>query len=772
MDTFNYTGDFLVRRQLVLGGVATDMPSLKNRTEVHTIAILGTYPPRRCGIATFTADLAAAFQSADPLVQVDPFAMSDQGYNYSAEVTHIDVEDRSSYTQTAESLNARHYDVLSIQHEYGIFGGDAGRYLLDLIRTAKMPVVTTLHTVLRNPTPDQRAVMDELLQLSTRVVVMSRTAIDLLNRVHSVDASKIDFIPHGIPHIPISAGIETRKRLGGNGPILLTFGLLSPDKGIEHVINALPAVLAEHPEAKYVVVGATHPHVKSFSGEQYRESLHKLIAELGASDNVEFVDEFVSLDQLVAYLAATDFYITPYLNPAQITSGTLAYSMGAGKVVISTPYEYAKEVLANGRGVLVPFANSAAIADAVLEGCSNTESRQKMGDLAAKYGSLMYWKRVGQLYIDSFNRAIEESKLIPITSNSQTRLPLPELSLNYFEALTDDTGILQHATFDIPNRHEGYCVDDNARALLFTLEQQHDPRMVQLQARYLAFVAHALNPLNLRFRNFKSYERTWLETEGSEDSQGRALWAVGATAARSNIPGHAKLASKLFELAAPNLLDTSSPRTWAYTILGAVTYLERYPDSLSAMALIETGATKLEACFAAHATSDWKWMEPRLAYANARIPQALMLAGTILERPALIARGVSVLSWLVDKQRTSSGLFSPVGAAGASPADFGTVQFDQQPIEASSTLAACLTAYQITNQNRFRVAAESCLAWFLGANALGVSLVNAETGGCADGLEATGVNQNQGAESTLAYLAALCEMKAQLSPSVVIHEVK
>ncbi len=749
------------------------MPSLKDRTEVHTIAILGNYPPRRCGIATFTADLANSFKAANPIITVDAIAMSDQEYSYPAEVTRcINVDDRASYTSTAEALNAKRYDVLSIQHEYGIFGGDAGRHLLDLIRTVKMPVVTTLHTVLRNPTPDQRAVMEELLQLSTRVVVMSRSAIELLSRVHSVDPSKIDFIPHGIPHIPVSAGVETRQRLGGKGPILLTFGLLSPDKGIEHVINALPAVIAQHPEAKYVVVGATHPHVKAFGGESYRNSLQKLVSDLDLINHVEFVDEFVSLEQLVAYLSATDFYITPYLNPAQITSGTLAYSMGAGKVVISTPYEYAKEVLANGRGILVPFANSNSIADAVLTSCAKPIARQEMGERAAKYGSLMYWKRVGQLYLESFNRAVDESKILPMVVKSAPIRALPKLNFAHLEAMTDDTGILQHATFNIPNRHEGYCVDDNARALLLTLDLQHDSRMLQLQARYLAFVAHALNPINQRFRNFKTYERTWLESEGSEDSQGRALWSVAETAARSEVPGHDKFASKLFEAAAPHLLSASSPRTWAYSMLGAAAYLGRYPDSQAAMALIENGATKLETCYLANSTPDWVWMEDRLAYANARIPQALMLAGEILDRPDLVALAVSSLTWLLQGQRTPSGQFSPVGAAGASKAEFGTVQFDQQPIEASSTLAACLTAYRITNQRRFLEGAERCLAWFTGENALGLPVANVETGGCADGLISTGVNQNQGAESTLAYLASVVEIKALSASPLGVYEVK
>ncbi|MEI7577918.1 MAG: glycosyltransferase family 4 protein [Armatimonadota bacterium] len=734
------------------------MPNQKSRAEIQSIAILGTYPPRRCGIATFTADLANSFCTADPLVKVDPFVMSDLQDNHSSEVTVIEVGNRARYTAVAEQLNERRYDVLSIQHEYGIFGGDAGRYLLDLIRAVKMPVVTTLHTVLRNPTPDQRAVMEELLQLSTRVIVMSRTAIDLLHRVHSVDASKIDFIPHGIPKISKAAGTEMRAKIGGAGPILLTFGLLSPDKGVEHVIQAMPEILARCQEAKYLVVGATHPHVKAFSGESYRKNLEKTVKELGLSESVEFVDDFVSLEQLLSYLSAMDFYITPYLNAAQITSGTLAYSMGAGKVVLSTPYEYAKEVLAEGRGILVPFAESGPIADAVINSWTQPSVRRTMGDRAAKYGSLMHWERVGQLYLDSFSQAVSDSKLIPILvqpSVSQTKC---EINLSHLERLTDDTGILQHATFSVPNRHEGYCVDDNARALLLTLELPESPRTNELQARYLAFLAHSLNPLNSKFRNFMGYDRTWLEAQGSEDSQGRALWSVGAVAGRSKNRAHSKLASKLFETAAPSLLAATSPRTWAYSILGAAAYLERYPDSLPAMELLVAGANRLERGFLIESSPDWKWLEDRLAYANARIPQSLMVAGTTLNRPVLVALGVNSMKWLLESQINAGGFFSPVGAAGASPEELGTVQFDQQPIEASSTLSACLTAYDLTHQSRFLAAAELCAAWFQGTNALGLNVGDPFTGACYDGIEATGLNENQGAESTLAYLASIVEL--------------
>lgn len=734
------------------------MPLPKSRTEVQSIAILGTYPPRRCGIATFTADLAASFPSADPLVKVNPFVMSEIGDSYGADVTQIEVGNRDRYAEVAELLNDQRHDVLSIQHEYGIFGGDAGRYLLDLIRAVKMPVVTTLHTVLRNPTPDQRAVMEELLQLSTRVVVMSRTAIDLLHSVHSVDAAKIDFIPHGIPKISRAAGFERREKIGGNGPVLLTFGLLSPDKGVEYVIHAMPEILTRCPEARYLVVGATHPQVKAFSGESYRLSLEALVNELGLTDNVEFVDDFVSLEQLLSYLSAMDFYITPYLNPAQITSGTLAYSMGAGKVVLSTPYEYAKEVLAEGRGILVPFAESRPIAEAVINSWTQPGARRTMGDQAAKYGSLMHWERVGQLYLESFSQAVGDSKLMPILVEPTSAPSFFEINLSHLERLTDDTGILQHATFSVPNRHEGYCVDDNARALLLTLELPESARVLELQARYLAFLTHSLNPENSKFRNFMAYDRTWLEDQGSEDSQGRALWSVGAVAGRSKIRSHSKLASKLFETAAPSLLVATSPRTWAYSILGAAAYLERFPDSLPAMELLVAGANRLERGFLIESSPDWKWLEDRLSYANARIPQALMIAGTTLNRPVLVALGVNSMKWLLESQISGAGLFSPVGASGASPQELGTIQFDQQPIEASSTLSACLTAYELTHQSRFLEAAELCAAWFSGTNVLGLKVGDPLTGGCYDGIEATGLNENQGAESTLAYLASIVEL--------------
>lgn len=690
--------------------------------------------------------------------------MNDQDYDYPSQVSdQIPEANEMAYASAAHSLNRRGYDVLSVQHEYGIFGGVAGSYLLHLVRAAHMPVITTLHTVLRHPSPDQRAVLEELMQLSARVVVMSRTAIQLLSEVHGVDLSKVDYIPHGIPEISPGVGLELRREIGGKGPILLTFGLLSPDKGIEDVIKALPSLTAVHPEAKYLVVGATHPHIKVKAGEAYRESLTDLARKLGVSDNVEFIDEFVDLDKLVQFLSATDFYITPYLNPMQITSGTLAYSLGAGKVVISTPYEYAKEVLAGGRGILVPFREPEAIANEIIACCANQPKRDEMGACAKTYGSRMFWSRVGSLYMDCFDRAIEEATCIfrPL-QELDVQCAFPSMQFSHLEVLTDDTGILQHATYSVPNRSEGYCVDDNARSLLLTvlLEEKNESyqRLPYLQARYLSFVVDAFNETSGRFRNFMSFRREWLEDSGSEDSQGRSLWTLGTVAGRSRHAGHALLAAEVFLKAAPALAESRSPRTWAYLTLGAAAFLERYPDSAIARSVLEDTASKLGRQYEMGAHLTWPWPEERLAYANARIPQAMMVAGKVLENPDLTSIGVESLTWLMDRQVGPNGCFSPVGAVGAGRHDFGTVQFAQQPVEVWSSVSACLTAASVTGLAKFEDLATWCFAWFGGGNVLGIPVANPDTGGCYDGLEESELNLNQGAESTLSYLCALAEL--------------
>ncbi|MCW5940837.1 MAG: glycosyltransferase family 4 protein [Fimbriimonadaceae bacterium] len=715
--------------------------------------------------------------------------MSDRDdYVYSGRVCYeIAAHDHEAYESAAKFINRRGYDVLSVQHEYGIFGGEAGAYLLKLVREAAMPIVTTLHTVLREPSVAQKLVLDELLELSERIVVMSEMAVGFLAEAHGVPAEKVDLIPHGVPDIPQCVGTEFREQLGIEGPMILTFGLLSPDKGIQYVIAAMPKILRQYPGATYVVVGATHPHVRAAAGEAYRESLVALARDLGVSGSVRFVDRFVATEELVAYLAAMDVYVTPYLNPHQITSGTLAYSVAAGKAVISTPYWYAEELLAEGRGRLVPFRDAEAIADAILDVQSEPEAMLEMGRRAAEYGRQMLWPEVGKSYLSSFARAKRDSavRLRALVGGVSPFVPpvdaLPEPRLDHLFDLSDDTGILQHATYTVPNRSEGYCVDDNARSLLFTAYDESlgitGGNLALLQSRYLSFVLDAYNPETGRFRNFMSYGRAWLEDAGSEDSHGRSLWSLGAMIHRCHNRGRRGVAKMLFDKAAAGMFATTSPRTWAYGVLAADEYLLGSPHGVAVRVLEQTMASRLLHAYEAVQRDDWPWFEESLTYANARLPQALIVAGAALGSPAMLEVGLKSLSWLMGVQTGCGGAFSPIGTNGFYARGQSRALFDQQPVEAASGVSACLAAHRATGDKQWLREANRVFAWFLGENSLGEALYDPTTGGCYDGLHEKRVNRNQGAESTLSFLCALAELRlagTRVEPATAkagVHEI-
>ena len=699
--------------------------------------------------------------------------MNDEhSYDYPDRVCfEIEAQDPESYRRSADYINEFGYDILSVQHEYGIFGGPAGGLLMNLVRDAKMPIVTTLHTVLQEPSEAQKMVMDELLQLSERVIVMSERAIEFLVEVHDVCSHKIDLIPHGIPLIEGSIGNELRTSLQIEGPMILTFGLLSPDKGIEFVIEAMPKIVADHPGATYIVVGATHPHILASNGEAYRESLIKLAETLGVGASVRFVDRFVSIEELVEYLGAMDIYITPYLNPKQITSGTLAYSVGAGKAVISTPYWYAEELLADGRGILVPFRDSDAIAESVLELQASPEKKRAMGCRAGEFGKQMLWPAVGNRYLASFARAKRDGadrlKALVGPNEPQPLVHLPPVKLDHLLTMSDDTGILQHATFSTPNRSEGYCVDDNARALLLTVllseEQPLSPQMSLLQGRYLSFMLDAFNPENGRFRNFMSFQRDWLEQSGSEDSHGRSLWCLGTMVNRGDQSSRCEVAKRLFCVAAPGLVETTSLRTWAYGALGADEYLKAHPHDHSVQILLHTMSSRILRQHECCQTKEWPWFEEALTYANARIPQALIIAGEAVGNHVMQEVGLDSLNWLMKVQTGSDSTFAPIGSDGFYPRDGERSYFDQQPIEAWASVSACLSAYKATRKPIWLDEAFRAFRWFTGLNALGVQIYDDETGGCNDGLHSKRLNQNQGAESTLSYLCALSELRMATS---------
>jgi glycosyltransferase involved in cell wall biosynthesis len=703
--------------------------------------------------------------------------MSDAaGYAY-PEVVRFEIpqQDITAYRRAASFLNAGAYDVLSVQHEYGIFGGDAGRYLLTLLREVRLPIVTTLHTVLREPSPSQRAVLAEILELSERVIVMSGRAVGILAKEYGVGPEKIDLVPHGIPDFNPMTGNVLRELLNIPGPMLLTFGLLSPGKGIEYVIRAMPEIVDNNPNVSYVVLGATHPHVMARSGESYRNSLQELAQSLGVTKNVRFINEFVTTAELTAYLGAADIYISPYIDRNQITSGTLAYAVGAGKCVISTPYPYAEELLANGRGIIVPFSSPSAISEAVIRIQSQPEESKEMARRAAVYGATMQWPEVARRTSETFDQAARQGPFSYEAHGSPHRLPsrVPVLSFNHLRALTNDIGIFQHATFTVPNRSEGYCVDDNARALMLTAYLADDrPLTAELshaQAVYLAFVCDAMNPENGRFRNFMDYSHRWLEEAGSQDSHGRSLWALGTLVSRSPIDSHRRAACRIFEMGCQSVYETTSPRTWGYTILGAHELLQTYPDHKQAMELRDSLSDRLLHQYQAFSSHRWQWFEHSLSYANARLPQSLIVAGRARGNQRMVNAGLEALTWLADQQTADSGVFAPIGTnsyfseqrttqPSASPPNREAL-FDQQPLEAWASVSAYLTAYEATSDPIWLKEADRAYGWFLGDNMLGLPLYDAVSGGCRDGLHQDRPNENQGAESTLAFLCASLEMR-------------
>jgi glycosyltransferase involved in cell wall biosynthesis len=742
------------------------------------LAILGNHLPRQCGIATFTTHLADALAAELPEVDSFVLAMNDAGrrHSYPSRVRfEIAQGDLGSYRRAADFLNVNHVDVLSVQHEYGIFGGKAGAHVIALLRELRMPIVTTLHTVLSAPNPAQRAVIDELARLSARLVVMSASGADLLRRVHGISADQIDLIPHGIPHVPVDAA--SKDRLGVDGKtVILTFGLLSRDKGIEHVIDALPAILAVHPDVVYIVLGATHPHVVEHEGESYRLMLEARGEQLGVAASMVFHNRFVSQDELTEFLSATDIYITPYLQPEQITSGTLAYAVGAGKAVISTPYIYARELLADGRGVLVPWRDSHAIAREVIDLVSDGDRQRALCTRAAAYGVGMTWPAVGARYVDSFARARAEHTHRRQTAYRAQTLAvrpagLPDNTLKHVRAMTDDTGMLQHAIFSIPRYDDGYCLDDNARALLLMslLEEagSDDPAIVRsLGTRYLAFVNHAFDRTTGRFRNFLSYARHWLEPCGSEDSHGRALWALGAIVGRAGDPGRQSLAGDLFHAASPAVTTFTSPRAWAYALLGFDEYLRAFQGDSTAAARRDEIADRLLGLFERTSRPDWPWFEDSVTYCNSRLSQALIVSGDRMDRSDMLDAGMRSLDWLISVQSSPDGQFAAIGSSGFYERGASPAVYDQQPVEASAMVSACLDAYRVHHDRRWLMQARWAFNWFLGENHLQHWLFDPATGGCRDGLHVDRANQNQGAEATLSFLLALHELRTMTALDV------
>jgi glycosyltransferase involved in cell wall biosynthesis len=741
-------------------------------SDVHKLAIVGDYLPRKCGIATFTHDIYNSIKNQYPEIQTLVVSVNDreERYDYPDEVRfEIEEQDLASYRRAADFLNISNVDVVCLQHEFGIYGGNSGSHLLHLIRELRMPVVTTLHTLLETPSEEQMLVMKELCQLSTRLVVMTEKGKQFLKEIYGVDEAKIDLIPHGIPDMPFTDPNYYKDQFDVEGKnVLLTFGLLSPNKGIEIVLRALPEIVKAYPNVVYLVLGVTHPNLIRDEGEIYRLSLERLAKDLGVKKNVIFYNRFISNEELKEFLGATDIYITPYLNAQQITSGTLSYSFGCGKAVISTPYWHAEELLADGRGILVPFNDSPAIAEKVIFLLKEDNQRHAMRKAAYKLGREMVWSNVIYMYHTAFKKsrhAVRSTPRISLGSMTLDRFAeaLPAIKLDHLEALTDSTGIIQHAKHSIPNYDEGYCTDDNARALILCVLIEKlgvsASRIKRLETTYLAFINHAFDAEKKRFKNFLTYDRRWVDEQGSEDAHGRALWSIGTFIGRSTRLNSRSFATQLFEQALSGVSTFNSPRAWAFTLMGIDEYLKVFTGDRFADQIRSSLTLKMVNIFKHVSREDWVWFEDIVSYDNAKLPHSLLLSAEISGDTETREIALRVLEWLSKIQITEEGHFRPIGSNGFYKQGGKPAQFDQQPLEAQSFISACIEAFRQTKDPKWYEYAGKAFDWYLGRNDLGQCVYDPITGGCCDALHIDRVNLNQGAESTLAFLISLAEMK-------------
>ena len=740
---------------------------------LERFALVGNSLPRRCGIATFTSDLQQAIEMLPARERCCIVAMTDDGraYDYPSTV-RLQIDDRSlaDYERAAFILNRSQCKVVSLQHEFGIFGGEAGGHILALTSRLTMPLVTTFHTVLERPTPAQRRVVGEIVEASARVIIMAEKGRELLRSVYQVAAGKIEVIPHGTPDGPFVEPDEAKSALGLAGrPVILTFGLLSPSKGIEVMIDAMPEVLKSSAAAVYVVLGATHPNLVRNQGEAYRNGLMKRVRALGIENHVLFLDRFVDQATLMRFISMCDVYATPYLNEAQLTSGTLAYSFGLGKAVVSTPYWHARELLRDGRGVLVPFGDVAALGSETAALLSDGPRRLAMRQRAYAEGRSTIWPRIAERYCALFESTGGSArwrhtarKTQELRTDRRASQGVRAAPIGHLLSLCDDTGLLQHAAHSVADRSHGYCTDDNARALLLACAVERageSPLPETLTNRFAAFVQHAWNPATKRFRNFMGFDRRWHGEPGSEDSHGRALWALGECARAGRGEPRRRWAAALFAEALPIVKSFLSPRAWSFALLGLDGYCAAGAQHADSWGMRELLADRLLGLMEAVESADWQWFEEGLAYDNARLPQALIVTGYAIGTPRHLRAGLRSLRWLMSLQTTAAGCFRPVGSMSFGAKRTVPLAYDQQPLEAAASISACFAAWRADGDDAWLAHAERALAWFFGDNDLSLPLIDLDTGSCRDGLHPDRPNENRGAESVVSYLLSLADMR-------------
>lgn len=732
------------------------------------IVFIGSYPPRECGIGVFTNDLYKSmvgvtnFSNTIDMVNEDAVegyvvAMSDHdlSYQYPEEVKFIiRQEHQRDYLKAVQFINLSGADVCILEHEFGIFGGQNGMYVLPLLHRLEIPLIVTLHTVLEKPNYNEEAVLKQICKMAYRIIVMSHKAIEFLTHVYEIEKTKIELVEHGVPEILYNQELCKKKFKLENKKFLLTFGIISRNKGIETVIKALPKVIDKHPEVVYMVLGKTHPNVLYNSGEEYRNYLHLLVKSLKLEDHVVFLNEFIDQKELFKYLSASDIYITPYLNEAQITSGTLSYAVGVGSAVISTPYWHATELLAEGRGRLFDFNDAEGLSGILMELLNDPEALKNLRKKALDYGKTLTWTKSGEKYLAIVLATISANPIV--NSRPETSIDpllLPPFSLAHIRRLTDDTGIIQHAKYGIPNLKEGYCLDDNARALLMVLmayQETKDKSALDLAPIYLSYI-HYMQNEDGTFKNFLSFSRQFLDQVGSEDSFGRTIWALGYLLGNAPNDAYYQTGKLVFFDAAPNFEKIQSIRAIANTILGISYYLKANPNDVAMTQTLESLAEKLVYHYEANSNQNWQWFESILTYDNGILPLALLHAAEILKKDHITKIAMDTMEFLTEVTFKDNYL-SIIGNEDWYTKGGTRSMFAQQPVDAMAMILMYQQAFQLTQDQLYLTKLFSCFMWFLGENDLRMSLFDFDTKGCCDGFDSFGINRNQGAESSLAYL--------------------
>jgi len=741
------------------------------------ISYISSYVPRQCGVASFTNDLALGVTKLmgeelpeGKAVQIAAVTNTVDGYKYGPEVKfEINEQNLNDYKEAAYFINLSTSEVVNLQHEFGLFGGENGSNIVTLIQNLSKPLVTTLHTVLENPTDDQCRIVKEIANYSAYLVVLSPRAFRMLERIYKIPKNKIVYIPHGAPDVPFLDPAYYKDKFNlSDRKVILTFGLLGPGKGIEEVLEALPDVVRKYPNTTFVVLGATHPNVKKLYGEEYRNKLENLVRKNSLEDHVMFINRFVDNKQLMEFLLMSDIYISPYQNKEQIVSGTLTYALACGKAVVSTPYWYAEEILKGETGILVPFHDPNAMSNALKTLLGDETLRNRMRKKAYDISREMIWGNVALNYLRLYKQASEGYQATQTRSKREilrekSSMPsLPDVNLNHLLTLTDSTGILQFAKYSIPNRNEGYATDDNSRALLVAVLNKNifnNPQANRLVNIYFSFILHAYNEVSGLFRNYMSYDRTWLEEAGSEECNANALFVLGYLMKNPTSDSTLGIAKMLFDKVIGKTLAFTSPRAFALILMGCIFYLDRFSGAREVRRICRNFAERLLAEYEKNSDDGWKWFEPIASYNNGRLPQALLLAGEFFKNKTYIAKGLESLEWLYDVQYDEdSKHLSLIGNNGWLVKGKQKAKYDQQPVEIPALIDACYMAYRITKKKEWITRISIAFSWFLGNNDRQQTMYDYTTGGCFDGLTSSVMNQNQGAESTISWLLSLHRM--------------